>query len=167
MNKDVAIVSSLCAVLLACSSSSSSGRQGSDASMEAGDTTGPAGDDAGHQDASESDGTGGSTSDATSDGPSSDAGSADDADDGPACALAMYTMADYEGFADSGAYPNLPCGGCAPTSTTCYAGTPDGHGYACWSGSMQPAPPFPSASCLAGGVDIESGKPNLFDVCCP
>ncbi len=164
MTKDVAIVSSLCAVLLACSSSSGGGGPGSDASMDAGDTKG---DDAGHQGASEGDGTGGPTPDATSDAPSSDAGSSDDADDGPACAIATYTMADYQGFADSGAYPNLPCGGCAPTSTTCYAGTPDGHGYACWSGSMQPAPPFPSANCLAGGVDIESDKPNLFDVCCP
>jgi hypothetical protein len=167
MTRDVAIVSTLCALLLACSSSSAGtdGGAATDASSQAGDAGAP-GDDASQQDASGSDATGGPTGDATLEAGLSDAGSSD-AGDGPACAIATYTMADYQGFADSGVYPNLPCGGCAPTSTTCYAGTPDGHGYACWSGSMQSAPPFPSAGCMANGVDVESNKPNLFDVCCP
>jgi hypothetical protein len=165
MTKDVALLSTLCTVLLLACSDSSGGNGGpaSDASMEADNATGSAGNDAGPLDASGADATGGSASDAGS----SDAGSADDADDGPVCAIATYTMADYEAFADSGAYPNLPCGGCAPTSTTCYAGTPDGHGYACWSGSMHSAPPLPSADCVTNGVDVESDQPNLFDVCCP
>jgi hypothetical protein len=162
MIRVIAITSTLGALLFACGDSGGSGSP-SDASTEARDDTGPTGDDAGQKDAMASDGTGGPPSDVRS----SDAGSADDGDAGPACAIATYTMAAYEGFADSGAYPNLPCGGCAPTSTTCFAGSANGHGYACWSGSMQPAPPFPSAGCLSSGVDIESGRPNLFDVCCP
>jgi hypothetical protein len=42
--------------------------------------------------------------------------------DGPACNYPTITLDEYVSSMDAGSYPNLPCGGCAPSSEMCGGG---------------------------------------------
>jgi hypothetical protein len=163
-----ALVVAVCAV--ACSSTSSGPSGTTDAGNESAtmdampDVTSEAEDAAGTSDAMMS-----STTDApATDAPATDATDAVGDDQGPACTYPSYTASEYAQYVDSGAYPNLPCGGCAPDpGVSCSPdGVSPGHRYECWSEHGYPQPPYPSANCATIGISIGAG-PDLRDVCCP
>jgi hypothetical protein len=159
VRSDAPIACILICLLASCSSGGSGGPADGAASDAAASTLD---DSSGGQDAPPSSET---STEATTDGAGANG---DSAAEGPSCTYPTYTAAQYDAYADSGAYPNLPCGGCAPDpSMACSAnGSTPGHRYECWSEPGYPQPTYPSASCLTIGISI-GGGPDLRDVCCP
>jgi hypothetical protein len=86
-------------------------------------------------------------------------------DDSNSCTYPNYTWAEIQADMDEGGtYPNLPCGGCGPSTDVCSGGV----AYDCWTAQGYPSPPAPTLAnlnCMPTGARVGLG-PIVYHYCC-